>query len=439
MRQIRIGILSASGVAVFLFFCGPYAKGAEAPAEKRAQDILRLEEAIRIALENHPQVKVAREKIGVQEAILGQELSAYYPRVTFENLYRSSTTAGTVQTTPDAFDFYSSQARLQMTLYNFGRREGTVQSARDLVNASQHAFRTSIDGVVLAVKVAYYSYLAAAALVKVREEALKTRELLVRQARGFYEVGVRPRIDVARAESNLFNARADLIAAQNAVKVAWATLKNTMGVPDLPERPLAEELTITPPRISLNEAKTVAFASRPELMDLEAQRKAADQRIASARRSHLPEILFDASYGRRNSSRSGEAFPLQVNWSVQLSLNIPIFEGFRTTHQVQEELHNYNSIRAREAEVKQQVALEVERSYLNLIEAQEKMKATEAAVRAAKENLDLANGRYQVGVGTVIEVTDAQTLYTEAQTNHIRALYDHKIAEAQLIKAMGRE
>ncbi len=106
---------------------------------------------------------------------------------------------------------------------------------------------------------------------------------------------------------------------------------------------------------------------------------------------------------------------------------------------MQEALHTYNSIRAQEEEERQQVALEVERSYLRLGEAQERIKATEAAARAAKENLDLANGRYQVGVGSIIEVTDAETLHTDAQTSHIRALYDYKIAEAQLIKAMGRQ
>jgi outer membrane protein TolC len=118
-------------------------------------------------------------------------------------------------------------------------------------------------------------------------------------------------------------------------------------------------------------------------------------------------------------------------------LNFPIFDGFRTTNRVEEALRNYHSLRAQEEERKQQVALEVESSYLRLGEAEERIKATEAAERAAKENLDLANGRYQVGVGSIIEITDAQTLHTDAQTNHIRSIYDYKIAEAQLIRAVG--
>jgi outer membrane protein TolC len=68
----------------------------------------------------------------------------------------------------------------------------------------------------------------------------------------------------------------------------------------------------------------------------------------------------------------------------------------------------------------------------------ERIKANEAAAAAAKENLDLANGRYQVGVGSIIEVTDAQTLYTDAQTTYIRAIYDYKIADAQFTRALGK-
>jgi outer membrane protein TolC len=123
---------------------------------------------------------------------------------------------------------------------------------------------------------------------------------------------------------------------------------------------------------------------------------------------------------------------------VGVSVNIPIFDGFRTTNRVQETLRNYHVIRAQEEAQRQQVALDVESAYLRLVELQERIKANESAANAAKENLDLANGRYQVGVGSIIEVTDAQTLYTDAQTTYVRALYEYKIADAQLVRAIGQ-
>jgi len=400
--------------------------------------ILKLDDAVLIALENHPSLKAARERIAAQRAALGQQMAAYYPTITLSNVYRTTLQTGQTSTTAKAFDFFSSQAAVSMTLYNFGRREGAVQAARDTLSAVGYNYQTTTDGVIFGVKQAYYVYLGAKALVKVREETVKSRELLVRQARGFYEVGTRARIDVVRAESNLYNAQADLIATENAVKVAWVALKNALGLSEFPERPLVEEAIMTTVPYTLKEARDIAYATRPELKSFEAQRKAQDQNIAVARRGHLPDLNFDANYGRRNSSQGGNTFPLKLSWQVQLSLSIPIFDGFRTTNRVEETLHNYYVITALEEQQRQQVSLEVEQSYLRVVEIAERIKANEAAAKAAKENLDLANGRYQVGVGSIIEVTDAQTLYTDAQTTYIRALYEFKIAEAQLARAIGK-
>jgi TolC family type I secretion outer membrane protein len=436
-------------LAVVMLFYPRGWQSADAPApaiqmtrqatDPGATQMLTLDDALLIALDNHPSLTAARERIAAQRAVLGQSMAAYYPTISLSNQYRTSqsSTSGGAQ---DASESYSSQASFNFTLYNFGKREGAVQAARETLNATGQNYKTAVDVVILGVKQSYYAYLQARAIVVVREETVKSRDLLVRQARGFYEVGTRARIDVVRAESNLYTAQADLIAAQNAVKLAWVTLKNAMGLRELPERPLVEEAIMTTIPYSLDEARELAYATRPELKSFEAQRKAQDQNIATARRGHLPDLIFDTSYGRRHvSDETGHnTFPLQPTWSVQLSLNIPIFDGFKTTNRVEETLRNYYVIKAQEEQQRQQVALDVEQSYLRLVELQERIKANEAAAKAAKENLDLATGRYQVGVGSIIEVTDAQTLYTDAQTTYVRALYDYKIADAQLARAIGK-
>jgi outer membrane protein len=400
--------------------------------------LLTIEDAVRIGLDNHPRIRSANERIGSQNAILGQQMSAYYPTISMSNSYRtsqSSTNGGN----DHAADAFSSQASFNMTLYNFGKREGNVQAAREALDATKQDYETTTQDTILAIKQAYYIYLGAQALVNVRKDTVRSRDLLVRQAQGFYEVGTRARIDVVRAEANLYTAQADLIAAENAVKIAWVTLRNAMGSPRLPEQPVAEDSPEVEFSMNLAGARNVAFDARTELKSFDAQRRASDQLIATARRGHLPDIIFDASYGRRHVSDQTplNTFPLQPTWSVQLSLNIPIFDGFRTTNRVEETLHNYYNVKAQEEDRRQQIALEVEQSYLRVVETQERIKATESAAKAAKENLDLAQGRYQVGVGSIIEVTDAETLYTDAQTTYIRTIYDYKIADAQLARAMG--
>ncbi|HET8563319.1 MAG TPA: TolC family protein [Candidatus Binatia bacterium] len=433
---------------VLMFFRPVMVQSADTPAQaqppaaqmtfSQQANVLTLDEAVQTALENHPTIKAARERIGQQQSVVGQQMAAYYPTITWNSNYRTSNQSGSTGTSTSAFDTYTSQANFNLTLYNFGKREAAVQAARETLDATGYNYKTTVDAVILGVKQAYFSYLGFRALVNVREETVKSRELLVRQAQGFYEVGTRPRIDVVRAESNLYNAQADLITTQNAVQVAWVTLKNAMGLRELPERPLAEEAIVTTIPYTLEAARETAYTSRPELKSFEAQRRAQDQNIANARRGHLPDILFDSNYRGTGTSIDAKGPTLGRNWQVQLSLNIPIFDGFRTTNRVEENLRNYYVIKSQEEQQRQQVALEVEQSYLRLVELAERIKANEAAARAAKENLELANGRYQVGVGSIIEVTDAQTLYTDAQTTYVRALYEYKIAEAQLARAVGQ-
>jgi outer membrane protein TolC len=428
-------IASAQGAEIQMQVqAAPAAPGSLSPTGK----LLTIEDAVQIGLANHPRMKSANERIFSQQAVLGQQMSAYYPTVSWSNVYRTSQTSTIAD--ERAFESYSSLANFTMTLYNFGKREGNVQSARDTLDAEQQNYATTTQDIVLAIKQAYYVYLGAQALVKVRQETVRSRELLVRQARGFFEVGTRAKIDVARAEANLFTAQADLIAAENGVKIAWVTLRNAMGSPRLPEQPVAEDSPEVEISFNLAAARNAAYDARTELKSFDAQKRASDQLIAVARRSHLPDLNFDASWGRRHLSNDPDqknTFPLRPTWTVGLNLSIPIFDGFRTTNRVEETLHNYYRVKADEEDRRQLIALEVEQSYLRVVETQERIKANESASRAAKENLDLAQGRYQVGVGSIIEVTDAETLYTDAQTTYIRSVYEYKIADAQLARAMG--
>ena len=220
---------------------------------------------------------------------------------------------------------FTSVANFNMTLYNFGKREANVQASRETLGAVQQDYATTTQDIVLSIKQAYYVYLGAQALVKVRQETVRSRELLVRQATGFFEVGTRAKIDVARAEANLYTAQADLIATENAVKVAWVTLRNAMGSPRLPEQPVAEDSPEVEFSINLAGARNVAFDTRTELKSFEAQRKASDQLIAAARRGHLPDLIFDSSYGRRHISnevqgRTGGPTPSSQHLSVAARL-----------------------------------------------------------------------------------------------------------------------
>jgi len=427
-----------------------------------AGPVLTLDQAVANGLDYHPSIKQAFERIGAQAAVLRQQLAAYYPTIALNSQWSRSNQSGGSGVASHSNDFVQISPTATMILYNFGKREGTVQSARDTLDATRFNLKTTADTVVLGVKQAFYSYLQARALARVAEETVRDRDLIVQQARAFFEVGTRAKIDVARAEANLYNAQSGLIGAQNAIRVAWVTLKNAMGLPDLPDNVVVPDLstdqiqnfaTVAFP-LSLDQSRKQAYDVRPELKSFDAQLRAQDQTIATNRRGHFPDIILDANEAWRHVSNETvtkvnpspppatkddnlPVFPLRSSFNVRLSINIPIFDGFRTTNRVEESVRTYYAIRAQADQQKQQVALEVEQGYANLLSAQERIKSFKAAQDAAKENLDLANGRYQVGVGSIIEVTDAQQLYTSAEVDYVNSIYNYKVAEAQLLKAVG--
>ncbi len=399
-----------------------------AAGQQAAPEALTLQQAESIAMENHPGIRAANERIKVQEALVESARARYYPtlgaRGTYENKPRPATPRAEQ-------NFYRTTGEVDWLLSDFGRREGTIRREKDTLEARRFARGTSVEDVVFMVRRAFFEYLRAQALVRVEQDTVKDRETLVRQAQGFFDVGTRPKIDVARAEASLFAAEAGLIGAQNGVRIAWARLKNAMGVTRFEERPVAADVQIHPPSLSLADAVKASFESRAELKEVQSRLEAQQEAIDVAKLGRMPRLRFDGQYG--------EAWHDDRDiFSSMLILDIPLFTGFTVKPEVEKNVRDYAVIKAQGEEQRQRIALEVEEGYLNLLEAGERIKANEAQKRSAKENLDLANGRYQVGVGSIIEITEAQVINTRAQTDHIRSVYDHKVAEARLARAMGR-
>ena len=396
-------------------------------AADAGSNVLTLQDAERMALENHPGIRAATERVKVQEAVVQGAWAGYFPTLDARGVYENRT----VESPLADRNLYNTTGAVGWLVTDFGRREGSIRREEDTLEARRFAKRTTVEEILLTVRRSFFEYLRAEALVRVDQDTVKDREALVRQARAFFDVGTRPKIDVARAEASLFAAKADLIGAQNGVKIAWARLKNAMGVTRFEQRPVAAEVNVQPPTLSLEEAVEAAFGSRTEIKDFLSRLDAGQEAIRLARKARLPRIRFDGQYGwlwhdEQDVVRSS------------LTLTVPLFAEFTIRPDIERNVREYHAIKAQRDEQRQRIALEVEESYLTLLESGERIKANEAQERSARENLDLANGRYQVGVGSIIEITEAQVVHTRAQTDHIRSIYDHKLAEARLARAMGR-
>jgi outer membrane protein TolC len=176
-----------------------------------------------------------------------------------------------------------------------------------------------------------------------------------------------------------------------------------------------------------------AYRLRPELQSVQAQQEAATQRVASLQKQLLPSLSGNAQY-----NWTGRKPPLQDGWILGVTLTVPLFDSLLTVAEVSEAQATLQGLAAQEKDLRLQVALDVRRSVLELRRAEQSIRVSEQTVTSARENLDLAEGRYTAGVGNIIEVTDAQVSFSSARANSIQAVYSYKTALAQLERALGK-
>jgi outer membrane protein TolC len=301
----------------------------------------------------------------------------------------------------------------------------------NLVSAKSDLDNTTSQ-VVFNVKQAYFQLLQAQHNKAIAEESVASYKKHLDQAKGFYKVGTKPKFDVTKAEVDLSNGLLSLVQANNALQLAIVNLNNAMGVPAAPEYQVEDNLSFQPYEISFDDAVNRAYDGRPDLKSLLAKQKAAKKSIYYNTTGYFPSLAGFADY-----NWSGQDFPLKDGWDAGLMVSFTVFNGLLTQYQINQAKANYNILRSNENLLRQGILLDVQQAHLNLKAASETIPVAELAVKQAKENLELANGRYAAGVGDPIEVTDSELAYNNAQTNYTQALYNYKVAQASLEKAMG--
>jgi outer membrane protein len=424
---------------LFLIFSTPFEGGAEDVIKKG--ELLTLERCIEIALKMQPTIVAAINTVNINESRVGQAKSNYYPQINWTSSYErinsasgssSGSTSGFFGRTNEDFDHYSTGFTLSQTLYDFGKTPTQVKIQNLVLDSSRSDFRNTTEQIILAVKQAYYGVVQTKYNVLVAEDTVKQTQQQLEQAKGFYEVGTKPKFDVTQAEVNLSSAKLNLIRNENAFKIAKVTLNNVMGIPDAPEYTLDETMTFVKYEITVEDALSKAYQNRPDLQSIVLKRQAAERSIDLAKTGYYPVLNGNAGY-----TWSGEEFPLDHGWNIGATVSFPLFSGFLTKYQVEEAKANLNVLKANEELLKQTLFLEVQEAYLTLRAAEEAIPTAKLRVEQAQENLEIANGRYSAGVGNPIEVTDAEVGLANARTSYIQALYVDKVAQASLEKAMG--
>lgn len=394
---------------------------------------LTLDEALETARKNHPQVVEARETLHGAEARTGLALANYYPQISVAADWSKGRSFLTALENVRSTEVHTAALYLKQTIYDFGRTAGLVDVTRRNREAADKALAVTRQELALRVRSAFYLLLASEKQVVAVKETVKARDEVFRQAQEFFDQGIRAKVDVARAEANLYAARTALIKAKSNKELARIELANAMGIASLEARSLVEPPPVAAPLPERSQAQQDAVKNRAELHQLAALKSAADASLKTARGSYLPILSGTASAGYADRD-----FPPEGNvWAVGLNLTVPLFSGFSSVEQVREATANIHTIEARQSNLKLQIGKEVDSAWLGVGEAAARMASTGKEVAAAHESKALAEGRYQEGVGSIIEVTDAQSQALEARTANIQAMYDYYTALARLDHAIG--
>lgn len=392
-----------------------------------------LDNVVSIALASHPLVRQADANRAAAEARNAQAGSPYYPQIDLSAGASRSRVYSTGSKTSSTGRETFVQGTLSQRITDFGRTGNSVDRSGAQLSSAAETAKSVREDIAFNAKVAYFNVLRSGRILDVGRETVAQRESLLRRAQAFYEAGFRARIDVARAEANLYQARADLTVAGNNLKVARITLLNRMGIDGPADFELVGGLDAVSVPGAPEDWIREAEANRPDLRSLLEQQRAAELNVRVARGGYYPVLTGNASYGY-----AGEDSPDQRNHSLSLQLSVPVFSGFLTRRQVAEAEAQLASARHAVTDFRRQVRLEVERAALSVRAASEIREARGKEKEASAENLRLATGRYEVGAGDIIEMIDAQVQMTASDTDLVNSMFDYSVSVASLQRAIGR-
>ena len=375
-----VNVRKVSFLILFFVFGIPFRGTAEeiiAPNE-----LLNLVRCIKISpLKNNPDISAALYTVDASKSLVGQARANYYPQINSTYNYdRISpiTTPGKQLSSGAGNDHnqHSSDIFLSQDIFDFGKTNTQVNIQKLNLDSSRSDLENMIELVILNVKTSYYGLLKAQRNRDVGAETVKQYQQHLEQARGFYEVGTKPKFDVTKAEVDLSNAEPSLIQLENAFQIAKVTLNNTMGVPDAPEYTIEDNLSYQKYEATLEDSVKKAYKNRPDLQSIIAKKKAAEESITLSKKGYYPIVTGNAAY-----SWLGQDYPMGHGWNAGVGVAFPIFTGFLTKYQVDESTANFYVIQNNEESLKQTILLDVQQSFLTLRAAEEAIPTAELAVK----------------------------------------------------------
>lgn len=457
---------------------------ASASSDTTAVLELSLEDAIRSAAQRSDEARLARSQVEVAQAQVASVRSAALPQVSanlgYTRTFRSLFDSGTSFELPDSMRFspdpslplvdrvaylednaglaglmgmgslfgnlpfgqknaYSAGISASQLLYSGGRVGAALDIARNYRSASESQLAEQLSEVEFQVKSAYYQALFAQELEGAAREALDQAERFLEQERLRHEAGRASELDLMRAEVARENLRPRLVEAQNASELARLNLLRLVGLPLTQQVHLSTPLEV-PTGSSGTTADPLELRKRPALEAMERQVEIKEGQIKVAKGEFLPSVALQMNYGRQMFPT--EAFRLdgdwRTDWSATVGIQIPIFSGLKRKAELDRARVELEQARLQLSQVRKQVELEYEQARGERDRALLEIQARGRTVEQAERVYDLTALRYERGLATQLEVSEARLALLQARTNQAQALMDYHTAEARLVRALGQ-
>ncbi len=439
---------------------------------------LTLQNCIDLALQNNHARSASRFGIEIAEAQHRQALSAYWPQVGVKATYSImdenpnfifpgrdiplpqgvtipvNTPYGPLELASlpvpeqnvklmDRQNFVAS-LNATLPLYTGGKISSIVRQAEQGIRAAKEESRRTALQVAYDTTRYYYGAVLGKELLKIGRDTLSRMEVTLDLTENLYTKGSGrvKKTDYLRNKTVVEWLRSAVSSLEANEKLARAALTNTMGIPwNTPIEVAAETLPFRPVRSDLQNLVSEAYRFNPDWARMEAGLTAADAKISEAKSGHLPKVgLFGSLTRIVNSYDKGIVTPENRNsWAVGVGLEIPLFDGLRTTNEVREAKARLAKLKEQQVLLREGLALQVKHLFIQLMRSQDQQTSTGAAAIAAEENRSLNERAYQEELVETKDVIEAQLMESLMKAQHLKTLYDHLDASANLDFVVGKE
>lgn len=404
---------------------------------------LTLAEAEALAVRNHPQILAAQHEASFANQQITETRAAYYPTlnadITGSGANRDARIGAGYLTDSRMFNREGQGVSVSQLITDVGRTKNLVASSRLQAQASdQNTVATKYD-VLLGVNRAYFDVLHAQAVVKVAEQTVAARQLLDDQVTALAKNSLKSQLDVSFADVAVSEAKLLLIRAQAAVEEAFAELSRAIGSEQQVRYELVDESLPPTPPAKPDDLITQAINNRPELASLRFSRDSAYKFAEAEKDLNRPTVTLVGVAGYLPAISQLTSTPIPADYEgAAVNVSIPIFNGHLFS--ARREAAHYRALESdqRLRDQQERVVRDVRVTWSSTMTAFQRLDVTAQFVRQAALALDLAKGRYDLGLSSIVELTQSQLNLTQAELENLSSKYDYQTEYAVLQYAIGQ-